>query len=100
MAEHIVKPTTYFAVFGALILLTALTVGLSRLELTETWHTIFGLSIAVTKATLVILFFMHVFWSTRLTWLVAVSGILWLGILILYTLNDYATRDWSSTLQP
>jgi cytochrome c oxidase subunit IV len=51
------------------------------------------LAIAATKATLVILFFMHVRWSSRLTWVVAMAGFFWL--LILFTvLGDYMSRGW------
>jgi len=52
------------------------------------------LGIAITKALLVILFFMHVRWSTRLTWLVVASGFFWLLILFGITMTDYLTRGW------
>ena len=52
------------------------------------------LAIACTKALLVILFFMHVRWSTRLTWVVAASGFVWLLILFGITMTDYLTRGW------
>jgi cytochrome c oxidase subunit 4 len=94
MSQHVVKPTVYFAVFAGLILLTALTVGLSRVQMSETAHTVVGLVIAVAKASLVLMFFMHLFYSSRLTWVVALSGLLWLGILIGYTMTDYVTRGW------
>ena len=48
----------------------------------------------LTKAALVILFFMHVRWSTRLTWVVAASGFFWLLILFGLTMQDYLTRGW------
>jgi cytochrome c oxidase subunit 4 len=95
MAEKIVQPKTYLIVYVTLLVCTALTVGLSRLPVSEDWHTIFGLTIAAVKASLVILFFMHVLYSTRLTWVVALSGLLWLAILIFYTLTDYLTRGWN-----
>jgi cytochrome c oxidase subunit 4 len=98
MAEKIVPPRTYVIIFITLMLLTATTVGLSRLPLSEDWHTITGLAIACVKASLVILFFMHVLYSARLTWLVALSGLLWLGILIGYTITDYMTRTWNPTV--
>lgn len=94
MAEHVTKPATYLKVFGALLLLTAATVAMSRLPLGETWHSVTGLSIAVVKALLVILFFMHVIYSSRLTWVIALGGLLWLAILIFLTMNDYISRDW------
>jgi cytochrome c oxidase subunit 4 len=97
MAEKIVTPKTYLTVYVALMALTATTVALSRLELSEGAHTVIGLGIAAVKASLVILFFMHVLYSSRLTWLVALSGLLWLGILIGYTITDYVTRGWNPT---
>jgi len=96
MSQHVVKPTTYYLVFATLIVLTLLTVGLSRVEMAESLHTLIGLTIAVAKASLVILVFMHLFYSTRLTWVVALSGLLWLGILITYTMTDYLTRNWDT----
>jgi cytochrome c oxidase subunit IV len=93
MSEHAISPRVYIAVFAALILLTCLTVGLSFLEL-GAWHTVVGLTIAVAKALLVALFFMHVLYSSRLTWLVILSSIFWLFILIGLTLQDYLTRCW------
>ena len=94
MSQHVVKPGVYLAVFGGLILLTVLTVALSRVHMSETMHTVVGLVIAVAKASLVLMFFMHLFYSSRLTWVVALSGLLWLGILIGYTMSDYLTRGW------
>jgi len=52
------------------------------------------LTIACTKALLVILFFMHVRWGTRLTWVVAASGFFWLLILFVLTMTDYMSRGW------
>ena len=83
----------YFVVFAGLIALTAATVGLSYVEL-GAWHTPVGLGIATLKALLVILFFMHVIRSTRLTWIVALSGAAWLAILLGLTLTDYLSRGW------
>ena len=98
MAEKVVTPKTYLLIYAILLACTALTVGFSRLPLSEDWHTVIGLSIAVVKASLVILFFMHLIYSSRLTWVVALSGLLWLGILIAYTLTDYLTRAWNTTV--
>jgi cytochrome c oxidase subunit IV len=93
MSERITPPTLYFAVFAALIGLTLLTVGVSFLEL-GSWHTAVGVGIGVVKAVLVALFFMHLWHSTRVTWLVVVAGLFWLSILMLMTLVDYLTRHW------
>jgi cytochrome c oxidase subunit IV len=53
-----------------------------------------ALTIATIKATLVILFFMHVKYSSRLTWVVVIAGFFWLLILLIGTMNDYALRNW------
>jgi cytochrome c oxidase subunit 4 len=58
------------------------------------FNTLVALGIAVIKATLVVLFFMHVKYSTRLTWAVVLGSIFWLGILIVMTAGDYLTRGW------
>ena len=59
-------------------------------------NTIIALVIAVTKAVLVVLFFMHVWYSNRLTKIVVIAGFFWLAILIVLTLADYFTRSGSS----
>ena len=81
----------YYAVFAALIVGTALTVGVAFLDL-GALNNVLMLGIAATKALLVVLFFMHVRWSTRLTWVVAASGFFWLLILFALTMTDYLTR--------
>ena len=95
MAEHIVSRKVYYLIFGALMVLTALTVFAANVQLNEALGTVIALTIAVTKATLVVLYFMHVRYSPRLTWVVIASGFLWLAIMISLTLSDYMTRGWS-----
>jgi cytochrome c oxidase subunit 4 len=60
------------------------------------FNTVVALIIACAKAALVILFFMHVKYSTRLTWAVVAGSLLWLGILLALTFNDYLTRTWAT----
>ena len=84
----------YFTVFGALLVLTFLTVWVSRIDL-GAMNTTVALTIAIVKAALVILFFMHVIHSTRLTWVVVLGSFLWLGVLFVLTFSDYLTRHWS-----
>ena len=94
MSEHIVSRTVYFMVFGALMVLTLITYLAAQMHFGyEALNTIVALAIAVTKATLVILYFMHVRYSPRLTWVVIASGFLWLAIMIGITLLDYLTRN-------
>jgi cytochrome c oxidase subunit 4 len=83
----------YYTVFAALMVGTAVTVGVSFLDL-GAFNTVAALAIAVFKAALVVLFFMHVKYSTRLTWAVVAGSVLWLGILLSLTLGDYLTRSW------
>src|SRR5688572_1940233 len=87
---------TYFVVFGVLIALTLLTVAAAYAPLGDAgWvHTTIALAIAAVKAALVLFFFMHLWYSPRLTWLVAFGSLLWLGIMILLTWADYWSRDW------
>jgi cytochrome c oxidase subunit 4 len=93
MSGHVAPKSMYYAVFGALILGTALTVGAAEVDLGPL-NNVVMLAIACTKALLVILFFMHVRWATRLTWVVAASGFVWLLILFGITMTDYLTRGW------
>jgi len=83
----------YLGVFLALLVLTALTVW-SAFQPLGALHTPVALGIAGTKALLVILYFMHVRWSSRLTWVFASSGFLFLVILLVFTLSDFRTREW------
>ena len=93
MAEHIVSRTTYFAIFGALIVLTLATVVVAKTDLGE-WNVVMALTIAFTKAMLVILYFMHIKYSKRLTQVVVAAGFLWLMLMLGLTLSDYLTRGW------
>lgn len=93
---HVVSLKVYFAIFAALMVLTAVTVGVAYVDL-GAMNTFVALAVAVTKATLVILFFMHVKYSTKLTWLVVASGFFFLVIMIAFTLADFISRGWLGT---
>jgi cytochrome c oxidase subunit IV len=92
MAERTIAPRTHVVVCGALIALTVLTVGISFAPLPGIWHSVIGMAIAVCKASLVVLFFMHVLVSPRLTWAVIAVACFWLAILFVLTMNDYFSR--------
>jgi cytochrome c oxidase subunit IV len=95
MAGHIVSKSIYYAIFGALMVLTAVTIFVAYLDLGhDLINDIAALTIATTKATLVILYFMHLRYSSRLTWVVVVAGFFWLGILFVLGMSDYLSRDW------
>ena len=93
MSGHVAPKSMYYLVFGALIVGTAITVAAAFLDL-GVLNNVVMLTIAITKATLVVLYFMHVRWSTRLTWVVVASGFFWLLILFGLTMQDYLTRGW------
>ncbi|MBZ5723556.1 MAG: cytochrome C oxidase subunit IV family protein [Acidobacteriia bacterium] len=93
MTEHIDRVRTYALVFAVLIALTVLTTAVAFVDLGP-FSVVVALAIAVGKMLLVALFFMHIRHSTRLTRLVVLGGLLWLIILILLSLTDFATRTW------
>jgi len=90
---HVTPMWVYLAVFAALAAGTLLTWWVSTIDLGPL-NTPIALLIATTKAVLVILFFMHVIHSTRLTWVVVIASFLWLGVLFVLTFADYLTRIW------
>ena len=92
-AGHAESRKVYYAIFGALLALTYLTVAVSRIDLGRL-NSVVALTIAVTKAVLVVLFFMHVRHSSRLTKLVVVGGFVWLALLIGLTMADFVSRAW------
>jgi cytochrome c oxidase subunit 4 len=93
MREPIVSPRIYVAVFAALVVLTLVTTGAAFIDL-GVLNPVVALSIAVAKASLVVLYFMQVRYSPRLTWVFIGMGILWLTILMALTLSDVLTRGW------
>ena len=93
MSEHVTSPKIYIAIFLALMVLTAITILVAFQDLGP-FNDIVALGIAITKASLVVLYFMHVRHSTPFTKLVVVSGFVWLIFLIAITLSDYLTRGW------
>src|SRR6266852_3880536 len=92
--HHIAPLSTYIFVFLALAAGTLLTWYASTIAL-GWWNTPIALFIATVKAVLVILFFMHVIHSTRLTWVIVIASFLWLGTLFVLTFSDYLTRAWA-----
>jgi cytochrome c oxidase subunit 4 len=94
---HVVPRKVYFAIFAALMVLTAVTTAVAFVDLGP-WNTVFALGIAFLKATLVALFFMHVKYSPRLTQVTLAGGIFWLAILIVLTLSDFVSRGWLPVL--
>ena len=83
----------YVGIFSVLILLTGATVAVAFVDL-GAMNVVVALTIAVTKALLVALYFMHLRYSGSLNWLFAAAGVLWLVFLMGLTLSDVATRAW------
>jgi cytochrome c oxidase subunit 4 len=93
MSGHISPRGTYYAIFAALMVLTAVTVGVAFINLGP-FNFPVAISIAIVKATLVILFFMHVKYSSRLTKLIIAGGFFFLLVLFVLTMTDYLSRGW------
>lgn len=93
--HHQAPLAAYFVVFFALMILTVVTVAVSRIDLGHGLNTLVAMVIAVIKAAVVILWFMHVIHSPRLTWIVVISSFLWLAVLFVLTFSDYLTRGWN-----
>jgi len=93
MSETIVSKTTYLAVWFSLLVLLAVTVSVSYVRLG--WINAFAaVSIAVVKATIIIMYFMHVRYSPKLVWVFVCAGFFWLSILFALAFGDYATRAY------
>lgn len=90
---HEPSVTVYWIVYLILMAGLVLTVVVAYVDLAG-WNTPAALTIATIKAAVVVLYFMHVRYGIRLTWLVAAGGFVWLAILITFTLADYLTRGW------
>ncbi|MFP5247365.1 MAG: cytochrome C oxidase subunit IV family protein, partial [Thermoanaerobaculia bacterium] len=75
--------------------LTILTVWVSRIDLGHGMNTLVAMAIAIVKATVVILWFMHVIHSPRMTWIVVISSFLWLAVMFALFYSDYLTRGWA-----
>jgi cytochrome c oxidase subunit IV len=93
MSEHIVSPKVYVTIFLALMAFTALTVVAAFMDLGP-FNLAVALGIATIKATLVVLYFMHVRYNPKLIWLTLGLAVSWLGVLLAITLSDYMSRGW------
>lgn len=94
MSEHIVHPRVYIAIFLVLMVGTGLTVLAAYQDFPGPLNAVVALTIAVVKATFVVLYFMHVRYSSRLIWLVIAAALFWLAIMFALTISDYSTRSW------
>jgi cytochrome c oxidase subunit 4 len=102
--EHIVSPKIYVVILVTLMVLLVVTVLAAFVDLdkllghghqgTAYWNMGVALLIAICKAILIILFFMHVKYASRLVWAFAAAGFVWLGIMMTLTLSDYFSRNY------
>lgn len=94
-SSHVVPVRVYFIVLSLLFVFTVVTVLAAFVELGPL-NTPLALSIAIFKASIVVLFFMHVRYNTPLMWVFAGAGFFWLLILLALTMQDYVSRDWET----
>ena len=91
MSHQVVSQKIYYLVFATLLCLTLVTVDVAFYNFG--WMSIYiAMGIATFKASIVVMFFMHVKYSGRLVWLYAVGGLFWLFVLFVLTFSDYLTR--------
>lgn len=99
---HIVSVRAYVIILAALMAFLILTIVLAFFDIDAWsrshhlgggWNTAIALTIAVIKAMLIALMFMHLKFSPRLTWIFASAGVVWLGIMLTLTMTDYLTRN-------
>jgi cytochrome c oxidase subunit 4 len=94
MSAHIVPVRAYVVIFLALMAGTMLTVVAAQRDFPWQFNTVIAMTIAVVKATLVVLYFMHARYSPRLIGLIVAAALFWLVILFALTFSDYFTRGW------
>jgi len=93
MSTHVLPLKVYYGIFFALLAMTGLTVAVAFVDL-GALNTVVAMTIAVIKALLVVLFFMHVKYSSKLTWIFVLAGVFWLVLMLALTMTDYRSRGW------
>jgi len=93
--HHVVPKKVYYVIFGTLMMLTGVTVAAAYVDLGP-MNVVVAIVIACVKALIVVLYFMHVKFGTRLVKLTVIAGLYWMGILLALTLSDYLTRGWGT----
>jgi len=91
--QHVIPIGVYVSIWAILMFLTGLTVFVSFIELHD-WNIVLALTIATIKGTLVVLFFMHLFYSSKLTKVTVIAALFFLFLLLSLSMTDYLTRDW------
>ncbi len=93
--QHILPVGIYVGIWAILMFMTGLTVFVSFIELHD-WNIVLALVIATIKATLVVLFFMHLYYSSKLTKVTMIAAIFFLFLLLALSMTDYLTRAWQT----
>ena len=93
--HHVVPTKIYYAIFATLMVLTGVTVAVAYIDLGRL-NAVVALAIACFKAMIVVLYFMHVKYSTGLIKITVIAGLYWMGIIFVLTLGDYLTRAWGT----
>ncbi len=93
MAEHVVPKKINVLIWAALLVLLALTCGISYVHMGVA-NAAVAMLIALAKAALVVLFFMEVWYRPRMIKALVIAGLFWLGIMFVMTFHDYLTRHW------
>jgi cytochrome c oxidase subunit IV len=91
--HHLLPLKVYIGVFLALVVGTVLTVWSATKDL-GAMNNVVAITIACIKALLVILYFMHVKYSSKLVWIYCAAGFVWFLIMIAFTMPDYVSRSW------
>jgi cytochrome c oxidase subunit 4 len=91
--QHVIPTAIYVGIWAVLMVLTGVTVFASFIELGD-WNIVLALTIASIKATLVVLFFMHLYYSSKLTKVTMIAAIFFLFLLLALSMTDYLTRSW------
>lgn len=91
--QHVISTSVYVGIWATLMFLTGLTTFASFIELGN-WNIVVALVIATIKGTLVVLFFMHLYYSTKLTKVTVIAAIFFLFLLLALSMTDYLTRGW------
>ncbi len=91
--QHIVGPKIYLSVFVVLLILTATTTGVAFIDL-GTYNAVIALFIACLKASLVVLFFMHIHYSSRMLKMTVAAALFCFSLLMILTMTDYISRAW------
>ena len=91
--HHIIPSRIYYIIWATLIVFTGLTVFASEIDLGP-WNVVVALAIATIKGTLVVLFFMHLKYSSKMTIVTVIASMFWLFLLLSLSMTDYLTRGW------